>query len=65
MKDTDTQHLGEGRVDFQATSEAIKEIDYEGWFVLETPAGVDSFASAKKNLEFTKRFVTDIQSSLS
>ena len=62
MKDTDSQALGEGRVDFEAVGKAIKEIGYEGWFVLETPPGDDAFASAKKNLEFTKRFVASIQS---
>ena len=62
MKDTDSQPLGGGRVDFEAVGKAIKEIGYEGWFVLETPPSDDAFASAKKNLEFTNRFVADIQS---
>ena len=63
MKDTDSQPLGGGRVDFKEVGIAVKEIGYEGWFVLETPPGDDAFASAKKNLEFTNRFVARIQSS--
>ena len=62
MKDTDSQPLGGGRVDFEEVGKAIKEIGYEGWFVLETPPGDDAFSAAKKNLEFTNRFVAGIQS---
>jgi len=61
MKDTDSQPLGGGRVDFEAVSKAIVEIDYEGWCVLETPTGEDAFASAKMNLDFTRRFVANVQ----
>ncbi len=31
--------LGEGRVDFAACARALAEIGYDGWLVLETPAG--------------------------
>lgn len=65
IKDTDSQALGGGRVDFDAIGKAIEEIGYGGWFVLETPPGDDAFASAKKNLAFTKHFLADIQSSYS
>jgi len=47
-------HLGEGKVDFPAASEAIREIGYDGYLVLETPSGDDASASAAKNLTFTK-----------
>ena len=62
MKDTDSQPLGGGRVDFEEVSKAIVEIGYEGWFVLETPSGEDAFASAEMNLNFTRQFVARIQS---
>ena len=32
-------HLGEGRVDFAACARALDAIGYDGWLVLETPAG--------------------------
>lgn len=54
VKDTDGQHLGEGRVPFPEVKAAIADIAYDGWLVLETPRGDDPVASAKKNLAFTR-----------
>jgi sugar phosphate isomerase/epimerase len=53
VKDTDGQHLGGGRVPFDAVKAAIAEIGYDGWLVLETPRGDDPVESATRNLAFT------------
>ncbi len=57
IKDTDRKMLGEGRVDFNGVSKAIKKIGYDGYMVLETPRGDDPKASASRNLAFTKKLV--------
>ena len=49
--------LGEGRVDWPACLAAIREIGYDGWFVLETPAGGDPVGNAARHLEFTRRWL--------
>lgn len=49
--------LGEGRVDWPACRAAVSEIGYDGWFVLETPAGDDPVAGAERYLDFTKRWL--------
>ena len=49
--------LGEGVVDFAACRAAVRDIGYDGWVVLETPAGDDPIASAQRNLAFTRRWV--------
>ena len=54
VKDTDGQHLGEGRVPFDEVKAAIEEVGYDGWLVLETPRGDDPVESAKRNLAFTR-----------
>jgi len=54
VKDTDQQHLGEGRVPFDEVKAAIADIGYDGWLVLETPRGDDPAESARKNLAFTR-----------
>lgn len=54
IKDTDGKMLGEGRVDFKGVKQAIKDIGYDGYLVLETPSGDDPKAVAAKNLAFTK-----------
>ncbi|NKB69202.1 MAG: TIM barrel protein [Candidatus Latescibacteria bacterium] len=51
-KDTDRQHLGEGRVDFAAVQAAMHQISYDGYIVLETPVGEDANADNGKNLAF-------------
>ena len=55
IKDTDQTDLGDGRVDFPGCVEAIKNIPYDGWLVLETPAGDDALASARRNGEFARK----------
>ena len=61
MKDTDSQDLGEGRVDFDAVAVAVREIGYDKWCSLETPIGDDPLASAKKNLDFTHGFLARLR----
>ncbi|MCZ7647720.1 MAG: sugar phosphate isomerase/epimerase [Planctomycetota bacterium] len=55
IKDTKGNHLGEGEVNFAAVKKTLEAARYAGPFVLETPAGDDPKASAKRNLEFTKQ----------
>ena len=55
VKDTDRSMLGEGKVDFKDVSDALRDIGYDGWLVLETPAGDDPKAAAAQNLAFTKK----------
>ncbi len=54
IKDTGGNHAGEGDVDFTAVFEAIHAVDYDSWFVLETPGKEDPIASAAKNLNFVR-----------
>lgn len=49
--------LGEGTVDWNACRGAIREIGYDGWFVLETPPGEDPEANAVRHLDFTRRWL--------
>jgi len=56
IKDTDRgAALGEGRVDFKGVSDAIRDTGYDGYLVLETPAGDDPKAAAAQNLAFMKK----------
>ncbi len=57
LKDTDRAMLGDGRVDWRACREALQAIEYNGWVVLETPPGDDPVAAARRNLEFTRRWL--------
>ena len=54
IKDTGGNHAGEGTVDFNAVFEAAHAIDYDSWFVLETPGKDDPIASATKNMKFVR-----------
>lgn len=54
IKDTDGKMLGEGRVDFNGVRQAIRDIGYDGYLVLETPSGDDPKIAAARNLGFTK-----------
>jgi sugar phosphate isomerase/epimerase len=55
IKDTGRVMLGEGSVDFKGVSDAIRDIGYDGYLVLETWAGDDPKAAATQNLAFTKK----------
>jgi len=54
-KDTDRKMLGEGGVDFKGVSDAIRDIGYDGYIVLETPVGDDPNADNAQNLAFIKK----------
>lgn len=54
-KDTDRKMLGEGRVDFKGVNDAMCEIGYDGYIVLETPVGDDANADNAQNLAFIKK----------
>jgi sugar phosphate isomerase/epimerase len=49
--------LGEGVVDWAACRAAVREIGYDGWFVLETPPGDDAVEAASRYLDFTRRWL--------
>jgi sugar phosphate isomerase/epimerase len=55
VKDTKGNHLGEGQVDFPGVVAAVKENGYSGALILETPGKDDPIASARRNLEFTRK----------
>jgi sugar phosphate isomerase/epimerase len=50
-------HLGRGIVDVGACAEALREIGYDGWLLLETPAEDDPIGNGRRNLEYLRRFV--------
>ncbi|MBN1674177.1 MAG: sugar phosphate isomerase/epimerase [Kiritimatiellae bacterium] len=54
-KDTDQAMLGEGKVDFDAVDAAMRDIRYDGYIVLETPAGDDPKAAHARNLAFVRK----------
>ena len=49
--------LGVGIVDVNICAEALRAIGYDGWVLLETPAGDDPIASGRRNLDYLKRFI--------
>jgi len=46
--------LGDGDVDFRAAARALQAVSYDGWVVLETPAGDDPITSGRTNLAFAR-----------
>ena len=46
-----------GPVDWAACRAAVSAIGYDGWAVLETPAGDDPIANAARNLAFTRQWL--------
>jgi sugar phosphate isomerase/epimerase len=46
--------MGEGKLDFPAIFGAIERVGFDGYLVLETEAGSDPAANAKRNLDFVK-----------
>jgi L-ribulose-5-phosphate 3-epimerase len=48
--------LGEGKVPFEAVADAMREINYSGWIILETNSpSKDPVADAKRNAEFIRK----------
>jgi sugar phosphate isomerase/epimerase len=54
MKESDELRPGQGRINYAGSVAALREIDYEGWVILETPSG--SPAQVVEDFAFTKRF---------
>jgi sugar phosphate isomerase/epimerase len=50
---------GLGRVDYQSSVDALREIGYNGWLVMETPAGPD--AMVLRDVSFTRRLFPQIE----
>ncbi|NUQ64661.1 MAG: TIM barrel protein [Pirellulales bacterium] len=49
-------YLGEGKVQFEAIADAIRDIGYRGWIVLETTSpSKDKLADAKRNAAFVRK----------
>lgn len=59
IKDPGGQLLAEGNLDLPAVVGALKEVDYDGWLVLETPATDDPKAAGKHNLEYLRKLVRE------
>jgi sugar phosphate isomerase/epimerase len=57
--DRDFVDLGEGVVDFQAVVRALKDIDYDGWLMIEVdfPHKISMGESAKKNYEYLQNLL--------
>jgi len=50
--------LGEGKVAFPEIAKALRDINYQGWIILETSSPTkDRVADAKRNAEFTRRLL--------
>jgi hexulose-6-phosphate isomerase len=52
-------YLGEGDLDFDAVIQAIKEIGYDGYIILETRATDNPAEAASKNLAFLKKMFVE------
>ena len=52
-----TTQLGEGSVDFVAVKRALRDINYDGYLILETPPGDDPVGNASRNLGFLRDLV--------
>ena len=49
--------LGTGLVDFKECFQALKEINYEGTYILETTMGDNPVETAKGHLAFVKKYL--------
>ena len=47
--------LGEGEIDFRPVAEALDEIGYDGWLVLETRPPGDPEADLRHSLDYVRR----------
>jgi len=46
--------LGRGNVNFRSVASALQGVGYDGWVVLETPAGDDRGAIVAANIEYAR-----------
>ena len=54
-KDPGGEYLGEGKLDWDGVEAKVKEVGYDGYIILETPATDDPLEAGRRNLEFLKR----------
>ena len=59
IKDKGGELLGEGEVDWDKCVEAIKEMGYDGWLVLETKPTSDPRRAAAENLRFIRNAIQE------
>lgn len=57
IKDRDADLLGQGIVDIPGCVETLREVDYDGWLILETPATDDPLEAGNFNLEYLRNVV--------
>ncbi len=57
VKDPGGNLLGQGRVDLKGCIEALKGVDYRGYFVFETPSTDDPDAAARHNIGYLKNLL--------
>jgi sugar phosphate isomerase/epimerase len=48
--------LDTGAVDLEALGQALRDVGYDGWLMLETSAGDDPIGSARRNLAVLRRY---------
>ncbi|MEA3403222.1 MAG: sugar phosphate isomerase/epimerase family protein [Armatimonadota bacterium] len=58
VKDREADLLGEGIVDIPACLEALREIGYDGWLILETPPTDDAMRAGRHNLQYLRDLVS-------
>lgn len=57
IKDRDADLLGQGIVDIPLCVETLREVDYDGWMILETPATDDPLEAGNYNLQYLRDVV--------
>ncbi len=58
VKDREAELLGQGIVDIPLCVETLRDIDYEGWLILETPATDDPLDAGNFNLQYLREVVS-------
>lgn len=57
VKDYEGTYLGEGRVDIPGCVDVLREVGYDGWLILETPATEDPLEAGNINLAYLRDVV--------
>lgn len=57
IKDRDGDLLGEGIVDIPGCIDTLREVGYDGWLILETPATDDPLEAGNYNLQYLRDVV--------
>lgn len=60
VKDREGDLLGDGVVPIRSAMEALKQIGYDGYLVLETPPTDDAMDAGARNLEYLRTMLEDI-----